>query len=370
MTRTDLFDYKLPEELIAVTPAEKRDESRLLALQRSSGKTAHLRFSDLPELLREGDLLVVNDARVVPVRLYARRGSGGMVEVLLVRRAGKCGDPAPWPAFEQEDGAEVERLWLAMVRSSGSLREGETLSLEDVPAEFRVVERRGSGFWTLSLEGEEQSLEQILRAGSMPIPPYITRQRKLRGMPAEIEPLDTERYQTVFARTPGAVAAPTAGLHFTEGLLERLRKRGVLLHPLTLLVGPGTFRPVRSERVEEHSLEPEFYHLPAATAAAVAHALLEGRRVVATGTTCCRVLEYVARHRTWEEHSGWTDMFIYPPFQFRVVSALVTNFHLPRSSLLMLVSAFAGRETVLSAYQEAVRQSYRFYSYGDAMFIY
>jgi S-adenosylmethionine:tRNA ribosyltransferase-isomerase len=204
----------------------------------------------------------------------------------------------------------------------------------------------------------------------MPLPPYIRKARRRRGM-TELKPeLDRHRYQTVFARRPGAVAAPTAGLHFTRPLLERIETRGVSVQTLSLLVGPGTFRPVRTEQVEDHSLDAESYYLPQETAQAVSRALEEGQRVVATGTTCCRVLEYVVRNAQWEEHTGWTDLYIYPPFEFRVVNALITNFHLPRSTLLMLVSAFAGRNNVLAAYREAVQEGYRFYSYGDAMFLY
>jgi S-adenosylmethionine:tRNA ribosyltransferase-isomerase len=219
------------------------------------------------------------------------------------------------------------------------------------------------------LDGEG-SVEALLeRAGAVPLPPYVHRARRSRGLPEEMPELDRERYQTVYAREPGAVAAPTAGLHFTEALLERVREAGVEVRALSLLVGPGTFQPVRAERVCDHRLEAEFFRLPAETACAVSDALQQGRRVVATGTTACRVLEHVARHGPWQESSGWTDLFIYPPFEFKAVGALITNFHLPRSTLLMLVAAFAGRDKVLDAYREAVREGYRFYSYGDAMFI-
>ena len=344
MTEVCLFDYDLPEDLIAAVPAERRDESRLMALDRSSGALAHRRFSDLPELLRAGDLLVMNDARVLPARLSARRQTGGAVEVLLVRQV--------------EDGR-----WLAMLQAGGSLRAGEVLALEPANGSVELVEKREDGYWLIAAP------EGVLDAGRMPLPPYIVKSRRRRGLPDEMPEVDAERYQTVYASRPGAVAAPTAGLHFTEGLIERLRARGVETAMLTLMVGPGTFRPVKVGEVHEHRMEGEFYRLPGDTAQAVAGALAEGRRVVATGTTSCRVLEHVARSGRWEEQEGWTDLFIYPPFEFRAVGALITNFHLPRSTLLMLVAAFAGRESVLAAYRAAVAERYRFYSYGDAMFI-
>jgi S-adenosylmethionine:tRNA ribosyltransferase-isomerase len=360
MARVDLFDYDLPEELIAATPAQRRDESRLLTLDADTGHVRHLWFYELPDLLREGDLLVMNDAQVIPARLHATRATGGAAELLLVRPEG--GDSA--------GGAPDASLWLALVRSGGSLAEGEALHLDEPDTEVVLVERKGAGYWVVRLGDERTAPRDILRAGSMPLPPYILKSRRRRGLPEEMPELDRERYQTVFAREPGAVAAPTAGLHFTEKLLDRLSRKGVELRMISLLVGPGTFQPVRAERVEDHELAPEYFHLPADTASSVAGALDEGRRVVATGTTTCRVLEYVARHAQWREQSGWTDLFVYPPFEFAVVGALLTNFHLPRSTLLMLVAAFAGLDHVLDAYRLAVREGYRFYSYGDATFLY
>jgi S-adenosylmethionine:tRNA ribosyltransferase-isomerase len=358
MTRVDLFDYELPEELIAATPAEKRDGSRLLGLTRRTGAMEHRRFSDLPSLLREGDLLVMNDARVIPARLQATKRTGGAAELLLVRPE----------AGHMAAGAD-RALWVALVKSAGRLKEGEVLHLGAPQADIRLVRNTGDGSWVVSLGDGKVTPEAIIQAGSMPVPPYIVSARRRVGLPDEMPELDRERYQTVYARRPGAVAAPTAGLHFTEGLLDRLRSGGVEICMVSLLVGPGTFQPVRREHMEDHQVQAEYFHLPADTAAAAERALREGRRVVATGTTTCRVLEYVARHSRWEGQSGWTDLFIYPQFEFRVVGALITNFHLPRSTLLMLVSAFAGRENVLAAYRAAVAAGYRFYSYGDAMFI-
>jgi len=354
VTRIDRFDYDLPERLVAAVPAGRRDESRLLVLERATGRPTHRWFFDLPALLRAGDLLVLNDARVIPARLRARRKTGGTVELLLVR---------------PEPGADPEpQLWLALARSGGRLRAGEVLRLDRPQADVTLVRKEGDG-WVVALGNGETTAEEVLDGGAMPVPPYVLRSRRRLGLPEQMPELDRERYQTVFAREPGAVAAPTAGLHFTEDLLKRLRGIGVELSALSLLVGPGTFQPVRTERVEDHPLAAEYYRLPGETAAAVRRALQEGRRVVATGTTTCRVLEHVARTGRWEAHGGWTDLFIYPPFEFRAVGALITNFHLPRSTLLMLVAAFGGLDEVLRAYRAAVEEEYRFYSYGDAMLI-
>jgi S-adenosylmethionine:tRNA ribosyltransferase-isomerase len=355
MTEVDLFDYDLPEELIAATPAERRDEARLLVLDRRTGEVRHRRFDDLPALLAPGDLLVMNDARVIPARLHARRPTGGAVELLLVRT--------------EEDGGLDAALWRAAVRSGGRLKEGEALEVPGAAQSVHLVSRHDGGYWTVRLGDGGRAPADLMRAASMPLPPYVLRARRRRGLPDEMPELDAERYQTVYARQPGAVAAPTAGLHFTEELLGRLREGGVETRMLSLMVGPGTFQPVRSDRVEDHVLEAERFRLPGPTAAALERARREGRRIVATGTTTCRVLEHAARAGRFEEQEGWTDLFIYPPFEFRAVGALITNFHLPRSTLLMLVAAFAGRENVLAAYREAIRQRYRFYSYGDAMFI-
>ena len=359
MTDLELFDYDLPDELIAVTPAEQRDESRLLCLDRRTGQTQHRRFSDIVDFLHPGDVLTVNDARVIPARLWARRETGGKVEILLVRQTENLGKQKP----------EEARCWVAMLRAGGSPGEGERLQQEETGVPLRLQEKRGDGYWLIRVEGPAENAEKLLSAGEMPLPPYIRRARRDRGQP-ELQPeLDETRYQTVFADRPGAVAAPTAGLHYTPELLAKIEDKGVGVHTLSLLVGPGTFRPVRTDTIEDHSIEEEFYYLPGDTASAINDALKEGRRVVATGTTCCRVLEYVVRQARWEEHSGWTNLFIHPPFDFQVIDALITNFHLPKSSLLMLVSAFAGRENILSAYREAVERKYRFYSYGDATFL-
>ncbi len=345
--RVDLFDYDLPEDLIAATPAERRDGSRLLVIDRSTGAVSHRQFLDLPELLREGDLLVMNDARVIPARLRAVRRTGGAVEVLLVRPA-----------------AEDETTWLALLRAGGRLQEGEVLQLEGPDAEATLVGKGQDGYWTVQLS--PGGIDDALAGGVMPLPPYIVKRRRRLGMAESIPDLDRDRYQTVYARRPGAVAAPTAGLHFTTELLRAIEERGVEVRMLSLLVGPGTFRPGKSEIVEGHPMEAEYVELPGEAAVAVQRAMGEGRRVHGTCTTTCPLPCTATSTPQRTSHGGWTSVSLYPPHVIRAVGALITNFHLPRSTLLMLVSALAGRELILSAYSEAVREGYRFYSYGDA----
>lgn len=347
------FDFALPQELIAQRPAERRDASRLLVLRCARGSIEHRMFADLPELLEPGDLLVLNDARVVPARLLGRKaGTGGKVELLLVR-----------PAADEGAAAALERdvsalRWVCLGQASKGLKPGARVELEaDLHAE--VLESRGGGELLVRFSGPQGSLlEAIDRAGRLPLPPYIER-------PPEAG--DADRYQTVYARSPGSVAAPTAGLHFTPEVFERLRARGVQRAELTLDVGPGTFLPVRTEDLASHQMHPERFHVPKATAAAVDAA----PRVVAAGTTVVRTLEAATDPDTslLREGPGETRLFITPGFTFRQVDVLLTNFHLPRSTLLMLVSALAGRERVLEAYREAVERRYRFFSYGDAMLV-
>jgi S-adenosylmethionine:tRNA ribosyltransferase-isomerase len=342
------YDYDLPPDLVAQEPLPERDASRLLVLDRATGALLHRGFADLPELLRPGDLLVTNRTRVFPARLLGRRAGGGTAEILLVRRRG--GD-----------------LWDAMVRPGRRLRPG---ALIDVAPGFQVrLEPPPSSEpppapplrrVRLQIDGldAETALE---RHGHVPLPPYIHRPDR---------PGDRERYQTVFAREPGSVAAPTAGLHFTPALLQRLERSGVERAEIVLHVGPGTFRPVEVEDVRNHRVDPERYAIPEETAAALERARRDRRRVVAVGTTVTRALESAADAAGHvAPGAGETGLVIVPGFRFRVVSGLVTNFHLPRSSLLLLVSAFAGRERVLAAYAEAVRERYRFYSYGDATLV-
>ncbi len=347
--RTDLFDYDLPGESIAQHPAQRRDRSRLLVLHRQSGRIEHRVFHHVVEYLEPGDVLAVNDTRVVKARLYGTRGTGGWVELLLIRPSREQGEP----------------VWEAMIRCRGKLRDGESVALGD-GLSATILGREGDGASLVELHFEGDLDDLLARTGRAPLPPYIKRPREDDRYAAE----DAERYQTVYAEKPGAVAAPTAGLHFTEQTLEAVRDRGCRIAAITLHVGPGTFKPVRAERIEEHSVDAEYYELTED----VADVLNDAKRVVAVGTTTTRVLETRARARPGQSERvlpgrGWTDLYIYPPFEFRAVDALITNFHLPRSSLLMLVSAFAGRERVLAAYEEAKDRGYRFYSYGDAMLL-
>jgi S-adenosylmethionine:tRNA ribosyltransferase-isomerase len=343
------FDFDLPPDRIAQEPAGIRDASRLMVVDRTTGGVVHRRFADLPDELRAGDLLVLNDTKVLPVRLRGRKPTGGRVEILLIEPAGEGG------------GAPI---WRALVSGSRSVREG--LEIEVAPG-FRVVlVSREDDVWRVRLECPRGDAMTLLEAvGEMPLPPYIRRQE---GDPRAR--LDRERYQTVYARVPGAVAAPTAGLHFTPELLARVAQLGVDTAFVTLHVGLGTFLPARVDLIENHRMHEEAYVVPSATAESVARTRARGGRVVAVGTTVARVLESSADDRgTCASGSGRSSLFIYPGFRFRVVDALVTNFHLPRSTLLMLVCAFASTEAILAAYRVAVREGYRFFSYGDAMFV-
>ncbi|GIX22678.1 MAG: S-adenosylmethionine:tRNA ribosyltransferase-isomerase [Gammaproteobacteria bacterium] len=336
--RTADFDYPLPPELIAQAPLAERSASRLLHLPPEGGWHDRV-FRDLPELLRPGDALVFNDTRVVPARLRARKASGGAVELLVERVL---------------DGGRV----LAHLKASRKPRPGDPLILED-GSRITVVGRREALF-ELDLGGDEPVFERLERIGRIPLPPYIRRPDAA---------IDRERYQTVYARRPGAVAAPTAGLHFDEPLLAALAARGVERLFVTLHVGAGTFQPVRGERIEEHRLHSEQAEITAETVAAIEAVRARGGRVVAVGTTVVRTLESAAAGGRLRPFRGETDLFIVPGHEFRVVDALITNFHLPRSTLLMLVCAFGGRERVLAAYRHAVEHRYRFFSYGDAMFL-
>lgn len=340
------FNFELPPELIAQQPPAERGGSRMLALSRDTGAWQDLWFRDLPSLLREGDVLVLNDSRVIPARLFgARPGHAGKVEVLLTEQL------SDWE-------------WRALTRPARRMAVGQQLeffSPDGTPLLQATITGHGEfGERLLSFTPVEDFFSRLDVLGHVPLPPYIRRQD---------QPLDRERYQTVFARNRGSVAAPTAGLHFTPEILERIRARGVLVTYLTLHVGLGTFQPVRVAEVSEIQLHSERYSLPAETAAAVTQAMRDGRRVVAAGTTTVRVLEHCAQVGRMEPHSGTTSIFISPGSQLRVVKALLTNFHLPQSTLLMLVSAFAGTDKTLAAYRHAVASGYRFFSYGDCMFI-
>ncbi|MCZ6690012.1 MAG: tRNA preQ1(34) S-adenosylmethionine ribosyltransferase-isomerase QueA [Planctomycetota bacterium] len=329
-----LLHYDLPREAIAQSPSPERDGSRLLVVPREGGGMSHGRFRDISGQLRPGDLLVINKTRVVPARLLGRRESGGKVEVLLLRRDGE--------------------IWQALGKTRGSLRAGERLAFDGIGGRFEG--KSPGGEWRITLDAE---LEKIRSIGAPPLPPYIRR-------PEGLLPEDPGRYQTVYAEEDGSVAAPTAGLHFTRPLLERLTSMGIEVAALTLHIGPGTFRPIRSDSVEAHKMQAESYSIPDETIEAIRVARQERRRVIAVGTSTTRAIESHARTGI---SRGETDLFIHPPFEFLTTGGLLTNFHLPGSTLLCLVAAFAGRERILSAYHQALEAGYRFYSYGDAMLI-
>ena len=332
--------YDLPQRLIAQTPLERRDGSRLLVLDKITGQTEHRHFYDLPEYLRPGDCMVLNDSRVIPARLIGARPTGGAIEVMLLKDLG-------------------DKRWECLVRPGKKMRPGHQVVFGDgeLTGEVESVSEGGNRIIRFQYEGI--FLEILERLGRMPLPPYIKEQLA-----------DPERYQTVYSKHPGSAAAPTAGLHFTPELLDRIRAMGVDVRFVTLHVGLGTFRPVKAEDIEDHEMHSEFCTVPADTAEAVNRAKAAGGRVVAVGTTSCRTLEsFTGEDGVLRADSGWTSIFIYPGYKFKCMDALVTNFHLPGSTLVMLVSALAGRENILAAYAEAVEREYRFFSFGDAMFI-
>jgi S-adenosylmethionine:tRNA ribosyltransferase-isomerase len=340
-----LFDYSLPAGLIAQEPAEPRDSSRLLVVDRGRRAWEDRTFGDLPELLRAGDCVVANRSRVIPARLLGTAvEGGGAVELLMLRPA-------------------AEGRWEALVQPGRRCRVGARVELAGGAAQARIVGQAAAGARVVEVEAPWPVRELLERHGLPPLPPYIERHEAPK-------PEDRERYQTVYARDEGSVAAPTAGLHFTPELLARLATRGIALHYLTLHVGPGTFRPMRAARLDEHKMEAEPIEIPEVTARAVHEAKRDGRRVVAVGTTTTRTLEWAAgEDGRLRAGAGLADLFIRPGHRFRVVDALITNFHLPRSTLLVLAAALAGRELILDAYRHAVAARYRFYSYGDAMLI-
>ncbi len=338
--KTSDFDFQLPEELIAQTPLERRDASRLLTLDRESGAVGHHHFYDLPRFLRPGDCLVLNDSRVLPARLIGHRPTGGACEVLLL--VDKGGD-----------------LWECLVRPGRKLKPGAQVIFGDGQLTATVEEELNDGKRTVRFHYQGIFLEILEQLGRMPLPPYIK---------AELQ--DQERYQTVYSKVVGSAAAPTAGLHFTPELLEQVREMGVKVCYVTLHVGLGTFRPVKAEEITDHEMHSEFCQISQETADIINETKRNGGRVICVGTTSCRTVEsFAAEDGTMSERSGWTSIFIYPGYKFKVLDALITNFHLPQSTLIMLVSALAGREHVLAAYEEAVREKYRFFSFGDAMFI-
>lgn len=356
--RTSDFEYDLPPELIAQVPESERDASRMLVVDREARRLDDRRFRELPSLLRPGDLLVVNVTRVIPARLRGvREKTGGKVEVLLIEPVAGVGG-----------GKGGEDTWLVWTRSGGKLLEGEWLKLAGGALRARIAQRRGEDGDVVEFSPAGEWLRVVDDSGQMPLPPYI--RRDAGSDDPELGALDRERYQTVYADEPGAVAAPTAGLHFTPRVMEEISAAGVRIERLVLHVGPGTFRPVKAESPDDHHMHPERYSIPPRTADAVAGTKEAGGRVVAVGTTVTRALEAAALPGGGvRPGDSATDLFIRPGFEFSVVDALLTNFHLPRSTLLMLVAALAGRDTILDAYRHAVTERYRFYSYGDCMLI-
>lgn len=338
--KTHDFYYDLPEELIAQTPLEKRDHSRLMVLDRETGKVSHRQFFNVLDYLRPGDCLVMNDSRVLPARLLGHRPTGGAVEVLLLRDLGN-------------------KRWECLCKPGRKMQVGNQVVFGDGELTATVVEVQETGNRVVEFHYEGIFLEVLERLGKMPLPPYIK---------AELE--DQERYQTVYSREVGSAAAPTAGLHWTNDLLEQARQLGVRTAFVTLHVGLGTFRPVKAEDILEHHMHSELCMMSAETAGILNDTKAKGGRIICVGTTSCRTLEsLVNQDGSFEEKSQWTEIFIYPGYEFKAMQGLITNFHLPESTLVMLVSAFAGRENVLRAYNQAVEEKYRFFSFGDAMLI-
>ena len=338
--KTRDFWYNLPEELIAQTPLEKRDSSRLLVLGRNNGEVTHRHFSDILDYLQPGDCLVMNDSRVLPARLLGHRPSGGAAELLLLRDLG-------------------DKKWECLAKPGKKLQPGQQVIFGNGELTATVVDVCEDGNRIVEFQYEGIFLEVLERLGKMPLPPYIKEELS-----------DGERYQTVYSRQIGSAAAPTAGLHFTLDLLEKLRQKGVKTAFVTLHVGLGTFRPVKADDILEHHMHSELCMISEETADVLNHTRQNGGRIICVGTTSCRTLEsLVNADGTFTAKSAWTDIFIYPGYHFKAMDGLITNFHLPESTLVMLVSAFAGRENVLAAYENAVKERYRFFSFGDAMFI-
>ena len=347
--KTEELDYQLPPQLIAQQPCRQRSKSHLLALDLRTGAVFDSRFDRIGDFLRAGDCLVLNDTKVIPARFFARRRSGGKLEGLFL--------------------CEIEKgLWLVMLKGAQKVKLNEEIFISDklVKKDFSamLLERKPEGVFTLRLETNLGYQEIFERVGFPPLPPYIKRDKNLKQAKA-----DRVRYQTVFAKTPGAVAAPTAGLHFTENLIGKLKKQGILFAYITLHTGPGTFKPITTETIEQHKIGTEYFSINEKNAQLINSVKRKGGRIIAVGTTSVRTLETVAENSKISSASGTTDLFIRPGFKFKIIDGMITNFHLPRSTLLALVAAFAGLDKIRAAYAHAIENRYRFYSYGDAMLI-
>lgn len=339
------YNYQLPESLIAQQPTPRRDQSRMLFLDRSNSRISNHNFSEITTLLPQDSCLVINNTRVLPVRLPGSRNTGAKIEALLIE--------------EKNEGH-----WSAIVRKAGRIRRGEQLEFCNGTLKAMALERLEEGEWLLEFDEPETLRERLQKVGLPPLPPYIKRNNTSEKQNAN----DRERYQTCFASQPGAIAAPTAGLHFTPEILESIRNRGIEILEVTLHVGLGTFSSIEKEDIREHKMHAEFYFLSSQTLLQLQKYKQVQKRVIGLGTTSARVLETLALNN-YKKNSGWTDLFIYPPYNFRMVHGLLTNFHLPKSTLFIMVSAFYGRENLLEAYREAVAEKYRFFSYGDCMLI-
>ncbi|MEI8390309.1 MAG: tRNA preQ1(34) S-adenosylmethionine ribosyltransferase-isomerase QueA [bacterium] len=340
------FDYVLPEELIAQFPSEKRDESSLMVLDKQNKTVEHKKFFDIVDFLDKNDVLVLNNTRVIPARLFGKKSTGARIEIFLLEK-------------------KTENKWEVLIKPSKRVSAGTIIEFSE-ELKAKIIERLPNDKWLVEFIFEGIFNEILSKIGNIPLPPYIERQLTDEA----IKKLDFERYQTVYAKNPGSVAAPTAGLHFTEEILEKLGQKGVEVCYVTLNVGLGTFRPVKTEKILDHQMDREFYEIPETTAEVINKAKAQGKNIVAVGTTTVRTLESAFRtNGEISETSGWSQMFIYPGYKFNVTDKLITNFHLPKSTLLMLVSALAGKDFILEVYKEAIEKKYRFYSYGDCMFI-
>ncbi|MBZ0109731.1 MAG: tRNA preQ1(34) S-adenosylmethionine ribosyltransferase-isomerase QueA [Candidatus Scalindua rubra] len=339
------YDYNLPKHLIAQYPTTKRDESRLLVLHKESSKIEHRRFYEIIEYLNCGDVLVLNDTKVSPARILGTRTTGGRVECLIIREV-------------------EENTWEVLLQSNHRLKENEFLTFDD-SVKGKILYRNDTGSWIIRVEDKKKFTEMLESSGRMPLPPYIKRNSNNKSQGIH----DDERYQTIYAKKVGAIAAPTAGLHFTTNLLREISCKGIKIVYITLHVGLGTFKPIHKEDFRQHTIHKEFYNISEETVSTINKAKSLGKKIIATGTSTCRVLETIAKNHTTEKSSGWTKLFIYPPYKFKLTDSLITNFHLQRSTLILLASAFAGRENIATSYEEAISLNYRFYSYGDCMLI-
>jgi len=345
-TKLSDYDYDLPEEFIAQQPLENRDDSKLLVLYRNTGKIEHRKFCEITDYFSPGDFLVLNDTKVLPARLLGNRSSGASLELLFIEEIG-------------------ENRCKALIKSNAKLKVGEEIYVDNSSIPARLLNRTEEGVWLIEFDKKNTVKEILNRTGEMPLPPYIKRTKNQDTLFS----LDRERYQTVFAQKEGAIAAPTAGLHFAKDTLEMIQKRGVEIGFVTLHVGLGTFLPIKRENISDHLMHKEYYECSEDIIQRIKRTKELNQRVIATGSTSCRVLETIARNDDPSQLSGWTNLFIYPPYHFEYVDVLLTNFHLPKTTLLLLVSAFAGRENVLNAYEIAKNKGYRFFSYGDCMMI-